>query len=109
MSVEKRSISAEAALFAQADARALRLRYKKFSHYVQALIESDIHYAGKQSDFMHNRPLPPDDAVNSIKEYPRVEKAFQAILNDAVAAPVPAPSPAAAPRRKVPRTKVPPK
>ena len=58
MSVEKRSISAERDLFTAADARAARLRYKKFSHYVQALIEADVEYQDGKSDFMHERPLP---------------------------------------------------
>lgn len=56
---EKRSFSAGRELLKQADERVRQFRYKKFSHYISALIEADVHYAGGQSDFLHNRPLPP--------------------------------------------------
>jgi hypothetical protein len=37
----KKSVSMPADLFEQAEGRARQLRYRKFSHYVQALIEDD--------------------------------------------------------------------
>ena len=42
MSAGKRSISAPAELFAQADLRAAVLGYNKLSHYIQKLIEDDV-------------------------------------------------------------------
>jgi metal-responsive CopG/Arc/MetJ family transcriptional regulator len=42
VSAKKRSISAPEELFQEADARWKRLRYKKFSQYIQELIESDV-------------------------------------------------------------------
>lgn len=40
-----------------AQERMKQFHYRKFSHYIQALIEYDIRYAGKLSDFVH-APLP---------------------------------------------------
>lgn len=42
MSAEKRSVSAPAELFAQADRRKAQLRYSTFSDYIQALIHADL-------------------------------------------------------------------
>lgn len=41
MSAEKRSVSAPAELFAQADQRKAQLGYSTFSDYIQALIRAD--------------------------------------------------------------------
>jgi len=54
MSADKRSISAPAELFAQADIRARKMGYRKFAHYIQKLIEDDV---ARQSPHVRGEPV----------------------------------------------------
>jgi len=53
----RRTISAETELLQKADVRWRKLKYKKFSHYVQALIEGDV--TGCNPHALH---LPPESS-----------------------------------------------